>query len=59
MPNAISGEEDGNGYTFAVDAPLEEVKIYYNRALIKLGWDLFATGQEEGKSELMFYQKDS
>ncbi len=59
MPNAVSGDGDDKGYSYTVDAALDDVQIYYNKALPKLGWDLFASGQGEGKSVLMMYQKGS
>jgi hypothetical protein len=59
MPNAVSGDGDDKGYSYTVDATPDDVQKYYDKALAKLGWSAFATGKEEGKSVLMFYQKGS
>lgn len=59
MSNAVSGDGDDKGYSYTVDATLDYVQIYYNKALAKLGWSLIGTGQGKGKSILLFYQKGS
>jgi hypothetical protein len=59
MPNAVSGDGDDKGYSYTVDATVNEVQKYYDKALAKLGWSAFATGKGEGDSVLLFYQKGS
>ncbi len=59
MPNAVSGDGDDTGYSYTVEATVEDVQKYYDKVLAKSGWSAFATGKGKGESVLMFYQKGS
>ncbi len=55
MPGAINGDEDKESYRFTIDASVEEVQAYYELELLKLGWNLMASGTgDTGTALLMF-----
>lgn len=59
MPNAIAGDGDGKGYSFTIKATPEEVQKFYEKAMVKLGWNLFATGDGTTDVVLLFFMKGS
>lgn len=59
MPSAISGEEITNGYYYAVNSSPDDIQQFYEIALAKLGWNLFATGQGETEARMLFFMKDA
>jgi len=58
MPNAISGEETDDGYSYTIQDSPEEVKTYYESEMVKIGWTAFAIGKGETGSLLLMYQKE-
>lgn len=60
MPDAINGEGDDKGYTFTIATTPEDVQKFYEKELSKLGFNLFATGEGEGKETVMLiFMKDA
>lgn len=60
MPDAINGEGDDKGYTFTIATTSEDVQAFYEKELLKLGFNLFATGEGEGKATVMLiFMKDT
>ena len=59
MQNAIAGEGDSEGYSFTIDAPLEEIQRFYEQELGKLGWNMFASGQGTTDTVLLIFMKDA
>ena len=58
MPEALSGEDTGDGYSFLIEATPQEVWEYYDAQLKSLGWSTFASGtNEDGTPALLFYTK--
>ena len=55
MPDAIAGEDDGNGYRFTIQAESEEIQKYYALELSNLGWELLTVGHGENGAFLMFF----
>ena len=58
MPKAIAGEGDNKGYSFTIDASLDEIQNYYETTLAKLGWSLLASGQGSTNAVLLMFMKD-
>lgn len=57
MPNALAGEGDSGGYYFTINASLDEIQMFYEVELAKLGWKVFTIGQgSTGAVILMFTQ---
>ena len=40
MPAAISGQEEMGDYQFTTTASSSEIKAYYERKMVDLGWEL-------------------
>jgi hypothetical protein len=59
MPGAIAGEGDSKGYSFTTKASADEVQNFYEKAMPKLGWNMFASGQGATKAVLLFFMKGS
>ncbi|MCQ3938480.1 MAG: hypothetical protein DPW18_15735 [Chloroflexi bacterium] len=59
MPGAIAGEEEDDAYRFTTAATIEEIKAYYEFELIKLGWNLMATGTDENGGTMLMFIKES
>lgn len=59
MPGAIAGEGDNLGYTFTIDAPLEDIQRFYEKELAELGWNMFASGNGTTGTALLFFMKDA
>ena len=57
MPNAIYGEESDDAYEFTIDAPVAQIKAFYENELGKLGWVLLGGGQTENGSALYIFTK--
>lgn len=57
MPDAIAGEGDSEGYSFTIDASLEEVQTFYETKLAKLGWSSFASGQGTTGAVMLIFMK--
>jgi hypothetical protein len=58
MPDAISGEEKEDGYSYTIKAFAEQVMDFYNAEMSKIGWKFYTTGRGETGSLLLMYQKD-
>ena len=59
MPNAIAGDGDSKGYTFTIKATPDEVQKFYEKAMAKLGWNMFASGQGTTSAILLIFLKDT
>jgi len=60
MPEAIAGDGDSQGYSFTIHATPAEIQKFYETALAKLGWSLFASGQGAAKDTvLLIFMKDA
>ena len=59
MPDAIAGDGDGQGYSYAIRATPADIVAYYQDAMEKLGWKLFATGQGSTESTILIFIKGS
>lgn len=59
MPNAIAGEGDSKGYAFTINASPDEIQKFYEKALGKLGWNMFASGQGTTDAVLLIFMKDT
>ena len=59
MPNAIAGEGDKKGYSFTIDASVDEIQAFYEKELAKLGWNMFANGEGDNGSLLLIFLKDT
>lgn len=57
MPNAIAGDGDSKGYTFTVKATAAAVQDFYQKAMAKLGWNMFASGQGATSTILLMFMK--
>jgi hypothetical protein len=57
MPNAIAGDGDSKGYSFTVKATPDEVQNFYEKAMTKLGWNMFAGGQGTTNAILLMFIK--
>ena len=57
MPAAIAGDGDEKGYTFTIKATADEIQGFYQKAMKKLGWNMFATGQGGTKAVLLIFMK--
>jgi hypothetical protein len=57
MPNAIAGEERNNngtqGYSFTIEASADEIQVFYETELGKLGWNILAVGQGPQENTVM------
>ena len=59
MPGAIAGEEDDNMYTFVIEASPDEVRVYYERELARLGYGLMASGvNDAGETKMLMFIGD-
>jgi len=59
MPGALAGEGDNLGYTFTIDAPLEDIQRFYEKELAELGWNMFVSGNGTTGTALLFFMKDA
>lgn len=59
MPNAIAGDGDSKGYSFTTNASSDQVQKFYEKELVKLGWNMFAGGQGATKAVLLIFMKDT
>ena len=59
MPNAISGGEEQDVYSYIVKATVKQVQDFYDREMPEVDWQPFATGTGETGNLLLMYQKDS
>jgi hypothetical protein len=59
MPGAIAGEGDNAGYTFTIQATVEEIQSYYEKELAKQNTYLLASGQGQNGSNMLIFMKDS
>ena len=59
MPSAIAGDGDSNSYSFTVKASPDEVQKFYEKAMAKLGWNMFASGQGATKALMLIFMKGS
>ncbi len=59
MPGAIAGDGDSGGYSFTVDASVDEIQRFYEKELAKLGWEMFASGQGTTGALLLMFMKDA
>lgn len=58
MPEATSGEETGDVYSFKADATVKEVFDYYEAEMEKLGWKEIFTMPDAGGSAILSLEKD-
>ncbi len=58
MPGALTGQDDGSGYTYTINASLDEAINFYNTQLPALGWSLLAQS-EGGEAVIMIYMQES
>jgi hypothetical protein len=59
MPNALAGEGDSGGYSFTINASLDEIQKFYETELPKLGWSVFASGQGTTDAVILMFMKDA
>ena len=59
MPNALAGEGDSSGYSFTIDASLDEIQKFYETELPKLGWNVFASGLGTTDAVILMFMKDA
>ena len=59
MPNALAGEGDSSGYSFTIDASLNEIQTFYETELPKLGWNVFASGLGTTDAVILMFMKDA
>jgi hypothetical protein len=59
MPGAIAGETKSNGYAFTIEATPDQIKGYYDDALLMLGWNKFMTGKSEQGPSMLLYSNGS
>ncbi len=59
MPNAIAGEGDSKGYSFTINASLDEIQKFYETELTKLRWNMFASGEGTTGASLLIFMKDA
>jgi hypothetical protein len=59
MPGAIAGEGDEEGYVFTIRATPQQVQEYYQLELGQLGWQLYAQGDGESSTMLIFMNSAS
>lgn len=57
MPDAIAGEGDSEGYSFTINASIEEIQKFYETKLAKLGWSSFASGQGTTDAVMLIFMK--
>ncbi len=57
MPNAIAGDGDSKGYSFTIKTTSDEVQKFYEKAMGKLGWNMFAAGQGTTSAILLMFMK--
>lgn len=55
LPDALTGEGDGEGYVFTARSTLEQVRMFYETELPGLGWDSMPT---EDVSTMIFVKND-
>jgi hypothetical protein len=58
MPSAISGDGDEQGYSYSVEASLDEVQKFYEKEMALLGWNLLASGQGTTGAILIIFTKE-
>jgi hypothetical protein len=54
MPGAIAGAGDEDGYVFTTKATPQQIQEFYQRELVKLGWQPMATGDGNSSTMLIF-----
>ena len=59
MPNAIAGDGDFTGYSFTINATLDEIQKFYEKELENLGWNMIASGQGKTSAVLLIFLKDT
>lgn len=59
MPDALTGEGDSTGYSFTINASVEQIQSFYQSELSNLGWNLFASGQGTTEAMLLIYMRNS
>jgi hypothetical protein len=57
MPNAIAGEGDSEGYSFTINASIEEIQKFYETKLAKLGWEMLGSGQGTTDAVMLIFMK--
>ncbi len=57
MPGASGGVEELGSYTYAINAAVTQVRQFYDREMINLGWQVFTAGEGETGNLLLLYQK--
>lgn len=56
MPQAKPGKEEGNGYSYTIKATVKQVQDFYDREMLKAGWQSVATGTGEAGGVILVYQ---
>lgn len=57
MPNALAGEGDSKGYIFTINATSDDIQLFYENEMAKLGWDALASGLSATNTTLMIFFK--
>jgi hypothetical protein len=58
MPKAIAGDGNSSGYSFTINASVDEIQKFYEKELSKLGWNLFASGAGNTDAVILIFMKD-
>jgi hypothetical protein len=58
MTGAIAGQDNINSYMFTIKGNPKKVQAYYEKALKKLGWNLFAVGEGDTNNLLLIFQNE-
>ncbi len=59
MPQANPGTEDQSGYSYTINATVQQVQVFYDTEMSKLGWQSLASGAGKTGSVILLYQKDN
>lgn len=59
MPKALAGEGDSGGYFFTINASVDEVQAFYEKELLKLGWNVLGIGQGSTDAVILIFMKDT
>jgi len=58
MSKAIAGDGDSSGYSFTINASVDEIQSFYEKELAKLGWNLLASGAGTTDAVILIFMKD-
>lgn len=57
MPGASGGVEELGSYIYTVNVDVQQVRGFYDREMVNLGWQIFTAGEGETGNLLLLYQK--